>query len=229
MRREVNSYGRISADMLAYSTVLHRFPGLLRAGSPLLALVLLASCSSTVPRFRSGEDPDAAEEVRKAAPIKEQVRREDDRKVNVSEARKKFEKPRSGPVVDDTPTGLSRDKLLLNVVSYLGVPYVYGGTSRKGVDCSGFTSRVYASAANLALPRSTREQFTVGSEVDRDELRFGDLVFFNTTGRSPSHVGIYLEDDLFAHASVSDGVTFSSLESAYYKKRWVGARRVAAK
>ena len=59
-----------------------------------------------------------------------------------------------------------------------------------------------------------------------EELQFGDLVFFNTTGRSPSHVGIYLEDDLFAHASVTYGVTISSLESTYYRKRLVGARRV---
>jgi hypothetical protein len=191
-------------------------------------MVLLTSCTSTVPRFRSGDDPDAAEEVRKAAPIREEVAREDDKKVNVPEVRKKFEKPRPGPVVDDTPAGLNRDKVLLDVVAFLGTPYVYGGTSRKGVDCSGFTSRVFASAANLSLPRSTREQYTVGKEVEREELRFGDLVFFNTTGRSPSHVGIYIEDDLFAHASVSDGVTFSSLESEYYRKRWVGARRVAA-
>ena len=189
-------------------------------------LFLMASCASTNPRFRAEDDPDAAEEVSNAGTIKSELLLEDDKKVDVQRVRKKYENPSTGLIMDDTPAGLSRDKLLLDVVSYLGVPYKYGGTSKKGVDCSGFTSRVYASAADLTLPRSTREQFTVGSRVRRNELRFGDLVFFNTTGRSPSHVGIYIEDDLFAHASVSDGVTFSSLESAYYKKRFVGARRV---
>ncbi|HXX63753.1 MAG TPA: NlpC/P60 family protein, partial [Bacteroidota bacterium] len=76
------------------------------------------------------------------------------------------------------------------------------------------------------LPRSTSDQFQEGAAVDRDGLRFGDLVFFNTTGDSPSHVGIYIEDDLFAHASVSVGVTLSSMESAYYRDRFIGARRV---
>jgi len=164
--------------------------------------------------------------VRDAGRIKNEVLTEDDKKVDVPQVRRKLEKKRTGPVVDDAPPGLNRDRLLLDVISYLGAPYRYGGTSRKGVDCSGFTSRVYSTAADVALPRSTREQFTVGTRVRRSELRFGDLVFFNTTGKTPSHVGIYIEEDLFAHASVSDGVTFSSLESAYYKKRFVGARRV---
>ncbi len=211
--------------MRDFIAVHHRL-GLLRVGCLLPALLYLASCSSTSPRFTSEDDPDAAEELRKAGTIRNEVLLEDDRKVDVQQVRKKYGRPHTGPVTDDTPAGLDRDKLLLDVVSYLGVPYMYGGTSKKGVDCSGFTSRVYASATDLTLPRSTREQFTVGTKVRRNELRFGDLVFFNTTGRSPSHVGIYIEDDLFAHASVSDGVTFSSLESGYYKKRFVGARRV---
>jgi hypothetical protein len=103
------------------------------------------------------------------------------------------------------------------------------GNGKDGIDCSGFTSSVYSSAVKMSLPRSARDQFRVGSEVGSDQLEFGDLVFFNTTGRSPSHVGIYLEDDLFAHASVTSGVTISSLESTYFKKRFLGARRVVHK
>jgi cell wall-associated NlpC family hydrolase len=76
------------------------------------------------------------------------------------------------------------------------------------------------------LPRSTTGQYHEGVRVKRHELRFGDLVFFNTTGRRPSHVGIYIEDDLFVHASVNFGVTISSMESTYYKDRFVGARRI---
>jgi cell wall-associated NlpC family hydrolase len=98
--------------------------------------------------------------------------------------------------------------------------------SKEGIDCSGFASRVYAEATAHLIPRSTTEQFYIGQEVDKGDLQFGDLVFFNTTGRRPSHVGIYIEDDLFAHASVLSGVTISSLESTYYRKRYVGARRM---
>jgi cell wall-associated NlpC family hydrolase len=204
----------------------HRLVGVLRIGMSLWTALLLASCSSTSPRFRAGGDPDAADEERNAGAIRKEVMMEDDKKVDIPRVRQRLEKQHDGNVADDAPPGLSRDRLLLDVISYLGVPYVYGGSSRKGIDCSGFTSQVYSTAADVSLPRSAREQYSVGATVLRNELRFGDLVFFNTTGRSPSHVGIYIEDDLFAHASVSDGVTFSSLQSTYYRKRFVGARRI---
>ena len=125
-----------------------------------------------------------------------------------------------------TPAGMDRDKVLLEIVSMLGVPYRLGGNTQSGIDCSGFTLRVYTRAVERQIPRVARDQYGVGSGVTKSDLQFGDLVFFNTTGRSPSHVGIYIEDDLFAHASVSYGVTISSLESTYYRKRYVGARRV---
>lgn len=108
----------------------------------------------------------------------------------------------------------------------LGIPYEYGGADAHGMDCSAFTAAVYRAALHVPLPRSTSAQYAEGEEVPRDRLRFGDLVFFNTTGESPSHVGIYIEDDLFAHASESYGVTISSMESAYYADRFIGARRI---
>ncbi len=86
--------------------------------------------------------------------------------------------------------------------------------------------RVYKNSVGKTLPRSSGEQFKMGIPVTYRDLKFGDLVFFNTTGEVASHVGIYLGDDLFAHASVSLGVTISSLESFYYKQRYEGARRI---
>lgn len=125
------------------------------------------------------------------------------------------------------PRGLNRDRVLLDVVSYLGVPYEYGSTGREGIDCSGFSAAVYASAAGVRLPRSTRDQFAAGVPVDPDSLMFGDLVFFDIAGvGEASHVGIYLEDDLFAHASVTQGVALASLEGVYYRTRFLGARRI---
>jgi cell wall-associated NlpC family hydrolase len=124
------------------------------------------------------------------------------------------------------PPALNRDHVLLEIVSLLGVPYEYGRADRGGMDCSAFTEAVYGGALRVQIPRSTSDQYREGTEIGRDRLRFGDLVFFNTTGESPSHVGIYIEDDLFAHASTSYGVTISSMESEYYRDRFVGARRI---
>jgi hypothetical protein len=198
----------------------------------LMFAVLLSGCSASSPRFRTGSETarhDDENELRFATRIREEVRREDDRKVSVEDVSRRLTKRGipSGKYSNLTPAGLNRDRFLLDVIGYLGVPYVYGGNGREGIDCSGFTAQVYKSATKTLLPRSAHDQYGVGAMVARPgELQFGDLVFFNTTGRVPSHVGIYIEDDLFAHASVTRGVTFSSLESTYYKKRYVGARRI---
>lgn len=196
----------------------------------LLTAVMLAGCSASAPRFRGagGDTHDDENELRFATRIRDEVRREDDRIVSVEETSRRLSSRTipSGKYANQTPAGLNRDRLLLDVIGYLGVPYVYGGNDRGGIDCSGFTAQVYKSATHKLLPRSAKEQYGAGAPVSASELQFGDLVFFNTTGRVPSHVGIYIEDDLFAHASVTRGVTFSSLESTYYKKRYVGARRI---
>jgi cell wall-associated NlpC family hydrolase len=211
----------------------------LRGGERAIILMIMAACltgligcSTSMPRFRTPpsmqERPEDEDEARFATKIKDEVAREDDRKVDISQIGKELtrrQKP-SSHYLNITPPGLDRDKVLLDVISYLGVPYAYGGTSKQGIDCSGFTSRIYESAAGRILPRSALAQYGVGEEIQPDSLEFGDLVFFNTTGRLPSHVGLYLEDDLFAHASVTSGVTISSLESTYYRRRFVGARRV---
>lgn len=193
----------------------------------LLLVFVLSSCATPSPRFRAQDGkqkPDIVveDEAALAPKIREEETREDDKKVDLSQIQERLG-PDPASSIPNSPT---RDKLLLDVVDFLGTPYAYGGSTKQGMDCSGFTSNVFANALHTKLPRSTKEQFTVGAEVERSDLRFGDLVFFNTTGRTPSHVGIYIEDNLFAHASVTFGVTFSSLESTYYKKRFVGARRV---
>jgi len=120
-----------------------------------------------------------------------------------------------------------REKVLFEVIKYLETPYKYGGNSGNGIDCSAFTKEVFQNSIAVEIPRSAREQYSVGEKISKDDLKFGDLVFFNTTKRSfPGHVGIYLGENQFAHASRSLGVTVSSLEDVYYKKRFVGARRV---
>jgi cell wall-associated NlpC family hydrolase len=117
-------------------------------------------------------------------------------------------------------------KLMRIISEFLGTPYGQGGETGEGIDCSAFTQLVFAKAFLISLPRSTEEQYMIGEKVGKSDLVPGDLVFFNTTGRKPSHVGIFIGDGLFAHASVTEGVTISSLSSPYYDNRYDTARRV---
>jgi len=192
-------------------------------------LLLAVGCSSVSPRYRSPAHPPPSpieeDEVLAADRVRAEEQREDDRKVDPERIQAGLGIPSDSAVGESDMS--RRDRVLLDVVGFLGTPYRFGGATKDGLDCSGFTARVFESALNIRLPRSTREQYSIGADIGRADLQFGDLVFFNTTGRSPSHVGIFIEEDLFAHASVSYGVTFSSLESTYYRKRFVGARRVA--
>lgn len=122
-------------------------------------------------------------------------------------------------------------KILTEAVGYLNTPYKYGGTSENGIDCSAFTQKVYQRSIELQIPRSTREQFQIGEKISKDdELDFGDLVFFKTRKRSaPSHVGIYIGDNKFMHASRKKGVMVSSLDEKYWTPRYIGARRLDIK
>ncbi|HPX61775.1 MAG TPA: NlpC/P60 family protein [Deltaproteobacteria bacterium] len=111
--------------------------------------------------------------------------------------------------------------------SFLGARYRFGGNSRNSLDCSSFTQQVFRDH-NIRLPRTAREQFRVGTEVMRGDLRKGDLVFFQTYARFPSHVGIYLGNRKMIHASSRDRrVIISSMDTPYYLGRYLGARRVS--
>lgn len=129
---------------------------------------------------------------------------------------------------DITECGVERQKIVDVVMDWLGTRYHFGGAARTGIDCSAFTRMMYASVANMELPRTAATQWSVGRPISRRaDLKFGDLVFFHTRRHAHvSHVGIYLGDNLFAHASSRYGVTISSLESTYYSKRLLGARRI---
>ncbi|OGU60226.1 MAG: hypothetical protein A2V66_13100 [Ignavibacteria bacterium RBG_13_36_8] len=120
-----------------------------------------------------------------------------------------------------------REKVLFEIIHFIDTPYKYGGESEQGIDCSAFTQQVFQNTLNVNLPRSASEQFKIGEEVsNKSSLKFGDLVFFDTRkGSYPGHVGIYIGEDMFAHASRSQGVIVSSLKSSYYSNRFIGARR----
>ncbi len=124
-----------------------------------------------------------------------------------------------------------KEKFLDEIIKFLNTPYQRGGTTQDGFDCSGFTKTIYYNTFNIELPRTARDQYKINNIFsDKTLLKFGDLVYFDTSKKYfPGHVGIYLNDDLFAHASTSSGVIISSLNEDYYSKRFVGANRVTKK
>lgn len=119
-------------------------------------------------------------------------------------------------------------ELVLNAMTFLGVPYRRGGTSSDtGFDCSGFVRAIYEQTAGLILPRKASEQAATSQKIDRSDLQPGDLVFFNTMRRAFSHVGIYIGDGKFIHSPKPGAeVRVESLSLAYWAHRFDGARRV---
>ena len=129
-------------------------------------------------------------------------------------------------VSEYTNTTVDRDAVMINIIELINTPYLWGGTTTNGIDCSAFCQRVMKYALGIDIPRTSIMQSTVGDPVDRENLQFGDLVFFNTMGSRISHVGIYLGESVFAHSSSSGGVKTNSLNEDYYNAKYVTARRV---
>jgi len=123
------------------------------------------------------------------------------------------------------PPGI-KEQLLLIAKKMLDIPYMFGGTSFWGMDCSAYVQKVFG-FFNVSLPRTAREQFRVGEKVKKENLSIGDLVFFRTYATFPSHVGIYLGQDQFIHASsFAKRVKIDRLDKPYFMRRFIGARRI---
>ena len=128
---------------------------------------------------------------------------------------------------------LTRDEkeLIKEAKSWIGTKYKYGGNTRDGIDCSGFVLQVYKTVYDLKLPRSSKDQYAFCKKVEKNMMRVGDLVFF-ATGKSKdvvSHVGIYIGNNEFIHASSSKGVVISNLDQNYYVRTFVSAGKVVKK
>ncbi|MCY1356116.1 NlpC/P60 family protein [compost metagenome] len=128
----------------------------------------------------------------------------------------------------DPSAGL--EEISIQAMSLVGTPYRYGGnTPDAGFDCSGLVRYVVSRAANVNLPRTTEAMGTRGTTLERSEVASGDLVFFNTTGRANSHVGIYVGQNRFVHAPSSGGtVRLEDMGKPYWASRYNGARRVVS-
>jgi cell wall-associated NlpC family hydrolase len=122
----------------------------------------------------------------------------------------------------------SSPEIAIQAVGLIGVPYKYGGEEpESGLDCSGLVRYLFREALGTELPRRAEQMSKLGQHVDANELRPGDLVFYNTLKRAFSHVGVYLGEDKFIHAPSSGGyVRIESMNVSYWKKRFNGARRL---
>jgi cell wall-associated NlpC family hydrolase len=220
--------GALSYSQVMVSLIKQLFVSILFVAVTLMA----AGCSSSSPRFKGNEKKSPSPAPVKHGPrfsskeveeeIKENDKKPDAKEVeSIAKGTRDFRKEKNSALAP-----LDQSKMMREISKYMGVPYVLGGSTLDGMDCSGYTSTVYKNSINKPLPRTSSEQSKLGIHVGLQDLKFGDLIFFNTTGESTSHVGIYLGDDLFAHASVSLGVTISSLQSSYYAKRYETARRI---
>lgn len=133
---------------------------------------------------------------------------------------------RAAPDTDQTWTASETEARLQAAADrWENVPHEWGGTSAEGVDCSGLIQSVFEEEFQLSVPRTTEQQSQVGRVVSRSALQPGDLVFFRIESKK-RHVGIYLSDGSFLHASASEGVTISSLDRSYWADRWWHARRL---
>jgi cell wall-associated NlpC family hydrolase len=142
-----------------------------------------------------------------------------------------FPGARTPQVEPERPEGLSptvADAVIMTALDLRGVRYRNGGSDPTGFDCSGFVQWVFA-RHGVSLPRDTSMQYDVGTHIDRSALRPGDLVFFETVSRGPSHVGLVIGADEFVHAPSERGVVrVEHLSTRYWATRYLGARRVAA-
>jgi lipoprotein Spr len=125
----------------------------------------------------------------------------------------------------DVEVELVKNINLLRIIDeWYGIKYLYGGSTKKGIDCSAIMQVFFTALYGIALPRTARMQYDLSRHISRTELKEGDLLFFNTRG-GVSHVGMYLQNNKFVHASVR-GVAISDMFDPYYASRLIGAGRI---
>ena len=176
-----------------------------------LVLMLLASCG-TVQRMTKG---DMEEEDFIIGKLYE------DELVKEQPYVPKVERGKKPRTAYEEASDMGKNKKLYAVIKpWMGVPYKYGGTTKQGVDCSGFVGNIYREAYGITLHRTANDMQQDVKKVSKSQLREGDLVFFVNSHGKVSHVGIYLHDGLFVHSSTSRGVIISPLSDSYWSQHF---------
>ena len=189
----------------------------------LLAALVLWSCKTTQPL------PEKKKTTTKnnTSPVNvvfEELEETDVKKEEISVAEPTLSKEelelktKYAELLEASPKELEIVELYAFIDEWVGVKYKYGGTTKKGVDCSGFTNLLYNNVFKKELPRSSSDIAAVAKSVSKKELSEGDFVFFSIRSKKVDHVGIYLTNNRFVHASTSKGVIISNLEHPYYAK-----------
>lgn len=213
----------------------------------LVAIVLLTSCasrrplsypgsSSVPPPEKADRDPRFLENIsinstdKEEANIHKPLLIESPKTVSAGEFSTEIEKCNDlqfkyAILLEESVESINNKKLVSFLEEWYGAPYMFGGGNKKGIDCSAFTCLFMDSVFNITLPRTAKNQFNSSTKIRTQDLSLGDLVFFNTTG-GISHVGVYLANNKFVHASTSSGVMISDLDEEYFKRRFLGAARV---
>lgn len=220
----------------------------------LLIIVLLASCSSLKTAFtgtrqtapasttstvkketkfldqidvpvesnkpRTGDKDVVAAAKKDNGTKRESTNRDTEEPQNLSSLQVKY------AVLLNTPAEYVKNTKMFEFIDeWYGTPYRLGGTTKKGVDCSAFSQFLFTAVYGLSIPRTAREQYNLTNRISRTELKEGDLIFFNTRG-GVSHVGVYLQNNKFVHASTSGGVMISDVFDDYWARRFVGVGRL---
>jgi len=130
-------------------------------------------------------------------------------------------------IATDLSGNVDKDEVMFKIIEYLNTPYLWGGTSKRGIDCSAFIQTIMYQALGVTLPRTSLEQSGVGEPVEKSDLKFGDLIFFDTMRKGRvTHVGMYLSNGYFAHSGSRTGVAVASLDDEFYTRTYLKARRV---
>ena len=191
----------------------------------LLAAFVLWSCKNTQPL----PDKNKTTTKKNTSPVNvvfDELEETDETKEEIAVAEPNLSKEelelktKYAELLEAAPKELELIELYAFIDEWLGVKYKYGGTSKKGVDCSGFTNMLYNKVFNKELPRSSSDIAAVAKSVSKKELSEGDFVFFSIRSNKVDHVGVYLTNNRFVHASTSKGVIISNLEHPYYAKHF---------
>jgi cell wall-associated NlpC family hydrolase len=191
----------------------------MRCFVPCLSLMIFAAISVAQQSDSPSNTPDNAPSTRASAITRDALR---------MVAASKQQAEAEGKTANNLQGNTRNDAIVRGGLAYRGTPYRFGRTGGGAFDCSGFTQAVFRKQG-INLPRTAEEQYRLGKPVDKNNLRAGDVVFFkNTYKQGISHVGIYIGDGQFVHASSGQhSVTVSNLSGSYYQQHWAGAKRMA--
>lgn len=193
-----------------------------------------AKTSNSGPRFLDDISVNPGEKIssknksygytERAPDLKASADAEDNRNLSLNE---KTLVTKYATIIGVTEKKMNNIPLIEEIDEWYGTPYRYGGSSKRGIDCSAFSRTVFNDVFNAAIPRTAQEQYEYCDRIKKSQLEQGDLVFFHTTGgRKITHVGVYLQNGKFVHASTSSGVMISDLEDYYWRRAYRAAGRM---